>query len=133
MVWQRVRVLADIADVRIHDLRHTFASYAVLEGYPLPMVAKLLGHKRISSTLRYMHVSERHVIEAVDTLGAVITEMLVEPKEVQPRKRKSTTRALKADKPNFEPKAREGEFNILSELTDKQISDIRAELDFLSW
>ncbi|HFQ5158584.1 TPA: tyrosine-type recombinase/integrase [Vibrio vulnificus] len=133
MVWQRVRVLADIADVRIHDLRHTFASYAVLEGYPLPMVAKLLGHKRISSTLRYIHVSECHVTEAVDTLGTVITGMLVEPKEVQPRKRKCTTKALKADKPNPEPKAIKGEFNILPELTDEQISDIRAELDFLSW
>ncbi|MGR5299392.1 tyrosine-type recombinase/integrase, partial [Vibrio mediterranei] len=51
-VWIQVRALAKIEDIRIHDLRHTFASYAVLEGYPIPMVAKLLGHKRISSTLR---------------------------------------------------------------------------------
>lgn len=132
-IWQTVRVLADIADVRIHDLRHTFASYAVLEGYPLPMVAKLLGHKRISSTLRYMHVSECHVTEAAESMGKVITGMLVEPKEAIPRKQKRTVKALKASKPNVEPKVRKEEFDILPELTDKEISDIRAELDFLSW
>ncbi|KOO13745.1 site-specific recombinase [Vibrio xuii] len=125
MIWQRVRALADIADVRIHDLRHTFASYAVLEGYPLPMVAKLLGHKRISSTLRYMHVSECHVTEAAESMGKVIMETLVEAKEAMPRKR--TVKASKVNKLNSELKANS------AELTDEQISDIRAELDFLSW
>ncbi|ENM5740416.1 site-specific integrase [Vibrio mimicus] len=133
MVWQRVRGLAGIADVRIHDLRHTFASYAVLEGYPLPMVAKLLGHKRISSTLRYMHVSEFHVTEAAEFMGTVITGMLTESKDVKPKKRKRTTKALKADNPNSEPKIRKGELSTSPELTDKQISDMRDELDFLSW
>ncbi|MGD8232072.1 tyrosine-type recombinase/integrase [Vibrio sp. TRT 1302] len=133
MIWQRVRVLADIADVRIHDLRHTFASYAVLEGYPLPMVAKLLGHKRISSTLRYMHVSECHVTEAAEFMGTVITGVLTESKDVKPKKRKHTTKALKADNPNAKPKVRKGVLSTSPELTDKQVSDIRAELDFLSW
>lgn len=61
MIWTRVRALAEITDVRIHDLRHTFASYAVLEGHPIPMVAKLLGHKRVSSTFRYTHVGDTHI------------------------------------------------------------------------
>lgn len=42
--WCRVRQLASLEGVRLHDLRHTFARYAVLEGYPLTMVSKLLGH-----------------------------------------------------------------------------------------
>jgi len=130
MIWHSVRVLADIADVRIHDLRHTFASYAVLEGYPLPMVAKLLGHKRISSTLRYMHVSECHVTEAAESMGTVITGVLTESKDVKPKKRKCTTKALKADS---ESKVRKGELSTSPELTDKEISDMRDELDFLSW
>ncbi len=44
-VWNRSRVEADLRDVRLHDLRHTFASHAVLQGIPLPVVSRLLGHK----------------------------------------------------------------------------------------
>ncbi|MEZ8269488.1 tyrosine-type recombinase/integrase [Vibrio cyclitrophicus] len=66
MVWQQVRALAHIEDVRIHDLRHTFASYAVLEGFPIPMVSKLLGHTRISSTLRYAHVDDVQVSQSAE-------------------------------------------------------------------
>ena len=52
MVWYRVRVEADLCDVRPHDLRHRFASHAVLQRIPLPVVSRLLGHKRPSMTLR---------------------------------------------------------------------------------
>ena len=43
-LWKKVRKLAGIEDVRLHDLRHTFASQAAMQGIPLPVVARLLGH-----------------------------------------------------------------------------------------
>ena len=46
--WQRVRARAGVKDVRIHDLRHTFASTAVASGQGLAMIGKLLGHSQVS-------------------------------------------------------------------------------------
>ncbi len=53
--WQRVRARAGLKDVRIHDLRHTFASTAVATGQGLPMIGKLLGHTQVQTTARYAH------------------------------------------------------------------------------
>ena len=69
MFWYPVRKLAGIEDVRIHDLRHTFASHAVMRGIPLPMVSRLLGHANISMTMRYAHVSDVEVEKAADKIG----------------------------------------------------------------
>ena len=55
--WQRVRARAGLKDVRIHDLRHTFASTAVAAGQGLPMIGKLLGHAQVQTTARYAHVA----------------------------------------------------------------------------
>ena len=52
-LWYSVRKEARIEDVRLHDLRHSFASHAVLRGIPLPVVSRMLGHRRPSMTLRY--------------------------------------------------------------------------------
>ena len=60
-LWKKVRRLAGIEDVRLHDLRHTFASQAAMQGIPLPVVARLLGHAQVQMTLRYAHVSDRDV------------------------------------------------------------------------
>ncbi len=54
--WQRVRARAGLKDVRIHDLRHTFASTAVAVGQGLPMIGKLLGHTQVQTTARYAHL-----------------------------------------------------------------------------
>ena len=51
--WGRVRAKAGIPDVRLHDLRHTFASYAVARGLPLYSVGKLLGHSNAATTAKY--------------------------------------------------------------------------------
>ena len=45
-----------LKDVRIHDLRHTFASTAVASGQGLPMIGKLLGHTQVQTTARYAHL-----------------------------------------------------------------------------
>ena len=75
-LWPLVRKEAGIEDVRIHDLRHTFASHAVLQGVPLPVVSRLLGHTHPSMTLRYAHVSDRETEAAAERIGAAIAHAL---------------------------------------------------------
>ena len=71
-VWYLVRRRAGLEDVRLHDLRHSFASHAVMRGVPLPTVAKLLGHRQVSMTLHYAHVADRDVEAAAERIGTVI-------------------------------------------------------------
>ena len=75
-LWYRVRAEADLCDVRLHDLRHTFASHAVLRSIPLPVVSRMLGHKRPSMTLRYAHVGDRETEAAAERIGAAIAQVL---------------------------------------------------------
>ena len=75
-LWYLVRRQAGIEDVRIHDLRHTFASHAVLQGVPLPVVSRLLGHKKSSMTLRYAHVGDRETEAAAERIGVAIARAL---------------------------------------------------------
>ncbi len=72
-VWYLVRKRAGLEDVRLHDLRHNYASHAVLQGVPLPTVARLLGHRQVSMTLRYAHVADREIEAAAERIGARIT------------------------------------------------------------
>ena len=71
-VWRSVRREAGIEDVRLHDLRHTVASHAVLQGVPLPVVSRMLGHKRPSMTMRYAHVGDRETEAAAERVGAAV-------------------------------------------------------------
>lgn len=75
-LWRKVRRLANIPDVRLHDLRHTFASHAVMAGVPLPVVSRLLGHAQMRMTLRYAHVSDRETEAAAERIGAAISATL---------------------------------------------------------
>ena len=74
--WHEVRKEAGLEDVRLHDLRHTFASHAIMQGIPLPTVAKLLGHKKLSMTMRYAHVSNQVAETSAKKIGASITDWL---------------------------------------------------------
>ena len=74
-IWKLTRKQAEIEDVRLHDLRHSVASQAVLNGVPLPVVARLLGHSQVSMTLRYAHVAEKEVEAAAQRVGRVIANL----------------------------------------------------------
>ena len=75
-IWRSVRREAEVEDVRLHDLRHTFASHAVLQCIPLPVVSRLLGRKRSSMTMRYAHVGDREIEAAAERIGAAIAREL---------------------------------------------------------
>lgn len=74
--WQRVRARAGLKDVRIHDLRHTFASTAVASGQGLPMIGKLLGHTQVQTTARYAHLAADPVKLAADAVSSQIAASL---------------------------------------------------------
>lgn len=63
---------AKIKDFRFHDLRHTFASHLVMSGVDITTVSKLLGHKRLTMTLRYSHLAPAHLAEGVKKLDILL-------------------------------------------------------------
>jgi integrase len=70
--WRRIRELANLHDVRIHDLRHTYASVAVSGGMPIQMVGRLLGHTQLQTTLRYAHLADDPIRAAAEENSAAI-------------------------------------------------------------
>ena len=76
--WRRIRKRAGLDDVRIHDLRHTFASVAVSGGQGLPMIGKLLGHTQVQTTARYAHLAADPIKQAAADVSASIAAALGE-------------------------------------------------------
>ena len=76
-VWSRVRQAAGLADVRLHDLRHSFASVAAAGGLSLPVIGALLGHKHAATTARYAHLSADPLRAANDAVGARIAAAMI--------------------------------------------------------
>ncbi|MCY3755968.1 MAG: tyrosine-type recombinase/integrase [Alphaproteobacteria bacterium] len=74
-LWPAIRREAGIEDVRLHDLRHTVASQAVLNGVPLTVAARLLGHSDVRMTMRYAHVGDREIEAAAERVGRAIASM----------------------------------------------------------
>ena len=75
-VWKRIRAMAGLEDVRLHDLRHSFASVAVSGGASLPIIGALLGHANSATTQRYAHLSDDPVKSASENVGAKIATAL---------------------------------------------------------
>ena len=69
--WHKLCEHAEVMDFRIHDLRHTFASWLVLAGVPLLEVRDLLGHSSIKMTERYAHLSQDALMRAVTVLERI--------------------------------------------------------------
>ena len=75
-VWREVKREADLTGLRLHDLRHTFASHAAQRSETLPMIGKLLGHASLTSTARYAHLDDASVRAANEQIGRRLIECL---------------------------------------------------------
>lgn len=74
--WVEICRESKISNVRIHDLRHSFASVAVGQGGSLPIIGKLLGHNQSQTTARYAHIADNPLDELSDATGRAIAEAL---------------------------------------------------------
>ena len=70
--WSRIRDEAALPGLRIHDLRHSWASTAAMNGVDMVTIAKLLGHALVETTERYTHLSDRSVADAADRVSGRI-------------------------------------------------------------
>ena len=70
--WHRIRNEAGLPGLRIHDLRHSWASTAAMNGVDMVTIAKLLGHALVETTERYTHLSDRSVADAADRVSGRI-------------------------------------------------------------
>lgn len=70
--WRRIRGNAGLPDVRLHDLRHSFASVGAAGGLSLPMIGALLGHSQSQTTERYAHLCADPMKQAADLIGGRI-------------------------------------------------------------
>lgn len=76
--WVRVRDQAGLSDVRIHDLRHSYASVCVEQGMSLQLIGKLLGHTQTRTTERYAHLADHTTKNAANQVSAVLTKIIMD-------------------------------------------------------
>lgn len=88
--WARVKRIAKLEGVRLHDLRHSFASVGAGASFGLPIIGKLLGHSQAQTTARYSHLDADPLRRAADTIGATIAAAMdgVGDGKVTPLRRK---------------------------------------------
>ncbi len=67
--WNRIRAEAGLPGLRLHDLRHSWASVAAMNGLDMVTIAKLLGHSLVETTERYVHLSDQSVTDAADRVS----------------------------------------------------------------
>ena len=91
--WEDVRAKAELPAVRIHDLRHTFASLLVSGRTTLPMIGKLLGHTQVQTTQRYDHLLDDPLRAGLEQVGDMLR---AKPKLVQARHSDAALSAIPA-------------------------------------
>lgn len=79
-VWRAVRVRANLKDLRLHDLRHSAASFALANGVPLEVIGRLLGHTDLKTTRRYAHLADAVAKQAAELTAGVVAGLLIRPK-----------------------------------------------------
>lgn len=72
-IWEKVKIAAVLPGVRLHDLRHTFASFGAAGGLSLPLIGALLGHRDVKTTGQYAHLADDPVRLAADRTEAAIS------------------------------------------------------------
>ena len=82
--WNTARNAAGLGDVRIHDLRHSFASFLVNAGRSLYEVQKILGHTQVKTTQRYAHLSQDTLLDAADAAHQMAGSMVYAIEPVKP-------------------------------------------------
>jgi integrase len=70
--WERIRTRAALPGLRLHDLRHSFVSFAVADGHPLFVIGKVLGHKQARTTEGYAHLASDPVLAVAERTAARI-------------------------------------------------------------
>ena len=70
--WVEMRNKIGLQDVRLHDLRHSFASSAIAAGVPIALIGKLMGHKNSRTTERYAHLGETPLRAASELISHII-------------------------------------------------------------
>lgn len=76
--WLRVRGKAGLSDVRMHDLRHTYASVAVMSGIDPFLLKEIMGHKNLQTTLRYAHFADEAVQRAAASVASRLAGALIQ-------------------------------------------------------
>ena len=74
--WQAMCREAGIGKARLHDLRHTVASHAVMASENLPLVGRMLGHRRHATTAGYAHLADAHLVEAAERIDTLIADAM---------------------------------------------------------
>jgi integrase len=82
--WEQMRAAAGLADVRLHDLRHSFASFGAEAGDSLMVIGALLGHRSTKSTERYAHLSDHPVKDAAQRISERIAGLMGAAREDPP-------------------------------------------------
>jgi integrase len=94
--WGKVRIEAGLREVRLHDLRHSFASYGAAAGLSLPMLGALLGHSVPATTARYAHLAAHPIAEANERIGEHIAGMMAPPPSAFAKRMKVRNRSKAA-------------------------------------
>ncbi len=76
-MWKGIREAAGLHDVRLHDLRHSAASFALMSGVGLEVIGKMLGHSDLKTTRRYAHLSDAVVREAAERTASQINSLIM--------------------------------------------------------
>lgn len=74
--WRRIRKRAELNDLRIHDLRHSFASFGLASGLSLAEIGKLLGHSQVQTTARYAHLAEVVANNSAEKTTTLISNLI---------------------------------------------------------
>jgi integrase len=74
--WRKIREVAQLPNVRLHDLRHSFASIGAGAGLGLPVIGALLGHAQAATTARYAHLASDPLQQAADLIGKALEQAM---------------------------------------------------------